>query len=132
MISAVFDACVLYSGSLRDFFLRLADDGLIIPYWTETIHHEGKSTLLQNRPDLKKENLERTCREMDFHFPNALVHVTEDDVQMLQLPDLKDRHVLAAAIRAKAQYIVTHNLRDFPQSALTPHPVKAISQMTLL
>ena len=127
MISAIFDACVLYSGSLRDFFLRLADNGLIIPYWSEKIQNEWVYNLLQNRADLKRENLERTCHEMDFHFPGACVLGVESGVPLLQLPDSKDRHVLAAAIRAKAQYIVTFNLKDFPTSALASYKVVAIS-----
>jgi len=127
MISAIFDACVLYSGSLRDFFLHLADDGLIVPYWTEEIQNEWVYNLLQNRLDLKRENLERTCHEMDFHFPDARVYGIETDVLLPQLPDSKDRHVLAAAIRAKAEYIVTFNLKDFPTSALAPYQVEAIS-----
>jgi hypothetical protein len=41
------------------------------------------------------------------------------------LPDLDDRHVLAAAIRARAQIIVTFNLSDFPPEALTDWDVEA-------
>jgi hypothetical protein len=36
----------------------------------------------------------------------------------LELPDEKDRHVLAAAIKANANIIVTNNLKDFPASYL--------------
>ena len=126
MISALFDACVLYSASLRDFLLRLSFDGLIFPFWSEKIQNEWIRNLLRNRPDLKRENLERTCREMDFHFPNSLVRGYEPILPTLQLPDPDDRHVLAAAIYAKAKYIVTFNLGDFPESALAFHQVEAI------
>jgi hypothetical protein len=37
----------------------------------------------------------------------------------------KDRHVLAAAVVSKAQYIVTSNLRDFPAAALRPYRIEA-------
>ena len=36
-----------------------------------------------------------------------------------------DRHVLAAAIRCQAGVIVTYNLKDFPEHALTPYGIEA-------
>jgi predicted nucleic acid-binding protein len=127
MISAVLDANVLYSASLRDFFLRLAEDDLLEPFWTEAIHDEWISSLLKNRADLKPESLARTRRIMDSHFPNALVRGFESIIPTLQLPDLKDRHILAAAMHAQAKYIVTSNIRDFPNAVLSSHQVEAIS-----
>jgi hypothetical protein len=43
------------------------------------------------------------------------------------LPDSKDRHVLAAAIHAEAEYIVTFNLRHFPKTVLQPYGIESIS-----
>jgi predicted nucleic acid-binding protein len=127
MISAVLDACVLYSASLRGLLLRLASKDLFDPFWSEEIQNEWTRSLLQNRPSMKRENLERTCRIMDFHFPTACVREYEFIVPTLILPDPKDRHVLAVAILAKAECIVTFNLKDFPKLALAPYHVKAIS-----
>jgi hypothetical protein len=45
----------------------------------------------------------------------------------LTLPDPKDRHVLAAAIRGRAELIVTANLTDFPDAALRPLGLHALS-----
>jgi hypothetical protein len=42
----------------------------------------------------------------------------ESLIDMIELPDRDDRHVLAAAIRCDASVIVTLNLGDFPSQAL--------------
>lgn len=57
-------------------------------------------------------------------FPEALV---ADDPSLVPATtvDEKDRHVLAAAIVAGAQVIVTFNLRHFPVGALEPYRVAA-------
>ncbi|MCB9690145.1 MAG: PIN domain-containing protein, partial [Alphaproteobacteria bacterium] len=44
---------------------------------------------------------------------------------MTGIPDQNDRHVVAAAIHAKAQVIVTSNLRHFPSEALEPWDIEA-------
>ena len=111
---AVLDACVLYSASLRDFLLRLGYAKLFRPVWSEIIHEEWIQSLLKNRPDLSRERLERTRREMDTKFPRSRVMGFEEIIPSLHLPDPKDRHVLAVAIHAKAKAIVTLNLKDFP------------------
>ena len=127
MIRAVFDACVLYSASLRDFLLRLAEDRLVDPLWSGEIQDEWTRNLLQNRPDLEPEKLERTRREMEFHLPHGLVYGHESLIPTLSLPDPNDRHVLAVAIHAKAEYIVTFNLKHFPNTILQPYNIEAVS-----
>ena len=51
--------------------------------------------------------LERTRALMDQHADDALVTGYDDLIPGLQLPDPDDRHVLAAAIRSRADVIVT-------------------------
>ena len=50
-------------------------------------------------------------------FPEAVVTGHRRHVRSIALPDADDRHVVAAAIKAKRQHIVTCNLGDFPDNA---------------
>jgi len=124
---ALLDANALYSATLRDTLVQLAVSGAFQARWTNQIHDEWIRNVLKNRPDLDPQKLSETRRLMDFHLPDALVEGFEPLIETLSLPDPDDRHVLAAAIHAKAPTIVTWNLRDFPSSALAPHSIQAVS-----
>ena len=58
-------------------------------------------------------------------FPNAMVEVPEDLIEQMT-NDPGDRHVVAAAVIAKAQVIVTSNLRDFSPASLNPWGIVAL------
>lgn len=122
---AVFDACVLYPAPLRDFLMRLATTELFAAKWTDRIHEEWITGVLEKRPELEG-RLARTRSLMDEAVPDSLVTGYENLIDGLQLPDAADRHVLAAAIRGGAQLIVTFNLKDFPAHALDPYGVEAV------
>jgi predicted nucleic acid-binding protein len=127
MINAVYDACVLYSASLRDFLLWLGYVRAVRPLWSETIHEEWMRSLLRKRPGLLRTRLERTRQEMEAKFPHSLVTGFEKLVPSLQLPDPEDRHVLAVALHAEAEYLVTFNLNDFPKTILQPFGIEPVS-----
>jgi predicted nucleic acid-binding protein len=116
--TAIFDACVLYPAPLRDLLMHLALTDLFRAKWTEAIHEEWIRSVLEKRPDLTREQLERTRQLMNAHVRDCLVADYEDLIPVLTLPDPDDRHVLAAAIRSNADVIVTFNLSDFPPEAL--------------
>lgn len=122
----VYDACVLYPAPLRDFLVRLATTGLFAARWSDQIHEEWTRNVRAKRPDLAMSQLERTRDLMNDAVPDCLVTGHERLVSALELPDPDDRHVLAAAIVAHAQMIVTFNLRDFPPEKLEPFGVEAI------
>jgi predicted nucleic acid-binding protein len=127
MIDVVYDACVLYSASLRDLLLNIARVRLVRPHWSEEIHAEWMGSLLRNRPDIEPASLERTRRRMDAKFKNSLTRGYESIIPTLTLPDRGDQHVLAVAIQTQSSLIVTFNLRHFPETILQPYSVKAIS-----
>lgn len=113
---AILDACVLYPAPLRDLLLSLADHGLYKPKWSGLIQDEWSRNLLLNRPDLNKRQLELTIEVMNDAFPDSNVDKFDSLIPGIKLPDPDDRHVVAAAIRSKADVIVTYNLKDFPKS----------------
>lgn len=57
---------------------------------------------------------------METALPDAEADGFEHLITGLSLPDPDDRHMLAAAIHAGAELIVTQNLKHFPAGALTP------------
>lgn len=116
--TALFDACVLYPAPLRDLLLRLAGTDLFRARWTDRIHDEWIENLLKNRTDLTSARLMRTRMLMNDSVPDCLVTGYEGLIETLDLPDPRDRHVVAAAIRCQAGVIVTFNLKDFPQPVL--------------
>ena len=127
MIDVVYDACTLHPASVREFLLHLAEVRLVRPHWSNEIHEEWIGSLLRRRPDLDRQSLERTRRRMDAWFANSLTTDYESLIPMLTLPDLNDRHVLAVAIHTRSSWIVTFNLGDFPNTALQPYGIEALS-----
>jgi hypothetical protein len=116
----VYDASVLYPSTLRDLLIRLAQSGLVTAKWTDRILDEVFDSLTRDRPDLDAARLLRTRTLMVRAVRDCLVQGWTGLVDLVELPDPDDRHVVAAAIRAGAQVIVTANIKDFPAEELEP------------
>jgi predicted nucleic acid-binding protein len=124
-LTALYDACVLYPAPLRDLLMQLALTDLFKARWTDQIHDEWIRNVLKKRPDLTLFQLTRTKELMNSHVRDCLVTGYEYLIPALELPDPDDRHVLAAAIKAGADLIVTFNLSDFPQATLEQYDIEA-------
>ncbi|WP_369369606.1 PIN domain-containing protein [Promicromonospora sp. Populi] len=120
-VVALCDANVLYPSTLRDVLIRVGRAQLVRPKWSEQILDETFRNLQANRPDLSADRLQRTRVLMNGALRDVLVTGHEELINTLDLPDVDDRHVMAAAITGGARVIVTKNLRDFPASALVPY-----------
>lgn len=121
----VYDARVLYPSLICNLLMYLGTERLVSVRWTAAIHDEWTRNLLEARPDLPPERLARTRRSMETALPDAEADGFEHLITGLSLPDPDDRHMLAAAIHAGAELIVTQNLKHFPAGALTPHGLEA-------
>jgi hypothetical protein len=104
--------------------MRLALTDLYQAKWTKDIHKEWIGSLLKKRPDLTRGRLEKIQEKMDLHVRDCLVEGYEELIEGIVLPDPYDRHVVAAAIRAHAQTIVTFNLSDFPSRCVKKYGIE--------
>jgi predicted nucleic acid-binding protein len=75
--------------------------------------------VLHKRRDIEREKLQRRRTAMDEALPDACVGGYRRLIGSLETPDPDDRHVLAVAIRARAQVIVTFNEKHFPADLLS-------------
>ncbi|WP_318366988.1 PIN domain-containing protein [Enterobacter sp.] len=122
----VLDACVLYPSFLRDLLIRLGLTGLYQPKWSAIIENEWQRHLLANRTDLTEDQIQRTAMLMNKAVPDAMVTGFEPLIDSIDLPDVDDRHVAAAAVRSNAEIIVTFNLKDFLAPALDAFGIEAL------
>src|SRR5271170_185943 len=109
--SAMLDACVLVPMALCDLLLRLAEEpAMYRPLWSEQILTEMTKAL---RTKLHRSSEQAAWRrqKMKEAFPEAMVAVPSALLKAVEcIPDKDDRHVLAAAIVAHANAIVTQNI----------------------
>jgi predicted nucleic acid-binding protein len=122
--TAILDACVLYPAPVRDLLLQLGSSYLYKPMWTEVIQEEWVRNLLLKRPDLTREQLQKTVALMNQCFPDSNVENFEELIPSFTLPDPDDRHLLAAAVRCRADVVITYNLRDLPADYLGRYDVE--------
>ena len=100
--------------------------GLFKARWSATINDEWTRNLLKNNPQLDSTKVQRTVQLMSDAVRDWEVTSFQDLVTSVSLPDENDRHVLAAAVKANADAIITLNIKHFPESSLSPHGVEAL------
>jgi predicted nucleic acid-binding protein len=124
-VSALLDTNVLYPAYLRDSLLRLADAGLYRPLWSVDILVELRRNLIGTAA-LAESAVARTIALMNTHFDDAEVTGYSELVEVMTC-DAKDRHVLAAAVHAHADVLVTNNTRDFPPASMADYAVELVT-----
>ncbi len=124
--TVVLDACVLVPVTAADTLLRLAERELYRPVWSERILDEAKRAVEGLHPELAAEQIDHRFRCMSEAFEDASVSGWESFEGSIVLPDENDRHVVACALVAGADAIVTNNIRDFPAKTLGPLNIEVI------
>ncbi len=114
--TCVLDTCVIYPIDIRDILLWFAHFDLYRPKWSQTIFDELFKVMLGK--GMTEEKAKKQIERINAAFPDAMVNNYEELIETLSLPDKKDCHVLAAAIKSDANLIVTNNLKDFDNEYL--------------
>jgi predicted nucleic acid-binding protein len=114
---AVLDACVLFPTVLREILIGVAARGGYEPRWSARILEEwARATrkLGQGAEVIARGEIVA----LSAAWPRAMVAQDAGLEARLWLPDADDVHVLASAIAASADLIVTFNAGDFPRHIL--------------
>ena len=126
------DANVLVPVSLTDLLLRLAEAGLLEPFWSPRVLADAMRAVQSRRPDLDPGAVRRRFASMARAFPDAMVGEDGLDLADSSSPDLDDRLVIGAAHRSPASTIITRNLAHFLEASLARHGLSALSPDSLL
>jgi predicted nucleic acid-binding protein len=127
---AFLDTNVIYPLVLRDILLWFAYQELFVPFWSKQVLVEWSRVMQRN--GLNQAESQRRIHIVQKAFPFAMVRGYESLIKQLDLPDEDDRHVLAAAIRVGADFIVSQNLKHFPRNALSSFGIVAMDTDTFL
>ena len=121
--TCILDTNVIYPIEIRDLLFWFASYDLFTPKWSKHIFIEWEEVM--KRKGISNIEIEKRVMKASLAFPDALVKNYEPLMDILNLPDEKDRHVLAAAIKTNANIIVTNNIKDFPKDYLSNFGITA-------
>ena len=125
--TAVIDACVFYGMLKTDALMSLCARSLFAAKWSERIENEWIGHLAEKKPDKKTEIFFRRDK-MRLAAPDW--EVCEQGIaaieSALRLPDMDDRHVLAAAIVGHADCIVTDDQWGFDDDLVGQYGIEVI------
>lgn len=121
----VIDTCVLYPTVMREVILGVAKTGAFTPIWSPRILEEWARAARKLGP-AGEPQARAEIALAKAAFPDASVAVPEGLAARLWLPDENDIHVLAAAVTASADAIMTLNAKDFPKNILAEEGLKRL------
>lgn len=121
----VLDSCVLYPYVLRDLLLEASNAHLYRVHWSPRILEDTLRNVVKDRR-ITSDHANRLSFKMNAAFPSASVTPAAGIAEAVAChPD--DRHVVATAMAAKAELIVTDNISDFPAQGLNPLGIEAVT-----
>ena len=117
-MKAVLDTCVIYPTVMREMLLGAAKLGHFTPLWSARILEEWARAARKLGPEGEAQARAEIALTQ-AQWPEAERIANSGLEQRLWLPDSADIHVLATAVAASADVIVTVNAKDFPKNILS-------------
>lgn len=124
-MKAVLDACVLFPTVLREILLGVAQRGLYQPVWSDRILTEWVRATAK-LGEVAAMEAEAQAALARASFPAAMMRDQPQIAARLMLPDENDIHVLAVAIAAQADVLITFNAQDFPRPVLADEGIERL------
>lgn len=107
--------------------------GALDIHWSDGILDETTRNLI-GKFAFTREDAEVLVDRLSAYIPTALIEVKKRDETRVAKVDMdaKDRHVLAAALSANADLLLTQNTPDFPRKWMAKRGIELIDAGTLL
>ena len=125
------DACVLYPTVMRSVVMGAAAAGLFEPIWSARLLEEWARAAVKLGPEGEAQARAEIAM-LQADWPGAMRPAAPGVAARLWLPDPDDVHVLAVAVDASADMIMTLNAKDFPRAILTEEGLDRIDPDTFL
>ena len=119
------DTCVLYPTVMREMVLGAARTGLFEPIWSERILEEWARAAIKLGPEGEAQARAEIAM-LQASWPKAMRPAAPHVAQRLWLPDTDDVHVLAVAVDASADMLMTLNAKDFPRGTLAEEGISRV------
>ena len=119
------DTCVLFPTVMRTILLDAVKAKHDSAFWSEKILSEWSASA-KKVGELGQLQADAEISILRANWPNSIISFSLELEESLYLPDLNDRHVLAAAIAGKCDAIITLNNKDFPKQILDQYGLKRV------
>lgn len=119
------DTCVLFPTVMRTLLLEAAKSKNDEVFWSEKILNEWSASA-KKLGELGQLQADSEISILKANWQNSIIDFSLELEESLYLPDLNDRHVLAAAIAGKCDAIITLNNKDFPKQILDQYGLKRV------
>ena len=123
--TAFVDACSLAGVLRRNLLLSLAEAEFFRVRWSRSVLDETERAIVKMLTGRQIADADGRARRavdvMESAFEDAMVADFEAFMCVCEsLPDQKDAHVVAAALKTQAAVIVTENVKHFPAEIIGP------------